>query len=282
MDAAIKSSTLQSDLNGARAPLVIDVRKTPTFHAAPDMIAGALRRDPAHVASWVKELPSASSVVVYCVHGHEVSQGVAQALRAAGISARYLADGIDEGWKQAGGNLMRKARNASTRWVTRERPKIDRIACPWLIARFVDPAAEFLYVPTGNVLNAAQEKEAIPYDIPDVDFSHDGDLCSFDAFLKTYHLCRSRASAAGAHRARRRHRKIGTRTAGGGTRRNIARLVAHIRRRSRDAQARHGDVRRALRVVQGRAGRDAYVESGGVCANVLIAREPKTLFTWRI
>ena len=188
MDAAIKPAALQSDLEGHRAPLVIDVRKTPAFHAASDMIAGALRRDPAQVKSWARELPSASSIVVYCVHGHEVSQGVAEALRAAGISARYLAGGIEEGWKAAGGSLIRKAGNASTRWVTRERPKIDRIACPWLVARFIDPAAEFLYVPTASVLGAAKEKEAIPYDIPDVAFSHDGELCSFDAFLKTYHL----------------------------------------------------------------------------------------------
>ena len=83
---------------------------------------------------------------------------------------------------------MHKAGNASTRWVTRERPKIDRIACPWLIARFIDPEAEFLYVPAGDVLSAAKETEAIPYDIPDVPFSHDGEFCSFDAFLKTYHF----------------------------------------------------------------------------------------------
>jgi len=99
-----------------------------------------------------------------------------------------LLGGIEDGWRPAGGNLMHKGGNASTRWVTRERPKIDRIACPWLIARFVDPEAEFLYVPTGNVLSAAKETEAIPYDIPDVQFSHDGEFCSFDAFLKTYHL----------------------------------------------------------------------------------------------
>jgi rhodanese-related sulfurtransferase len=188
MDAAIKSTVLQSELAGARAPLVIDVRKTPAFSAASDMIAGALRRDPARVSSWATEFPPASAVVVYCVHGHEVSQGVARTLRDAGIEARYLADGIEEGWKQAGGGLMRKATNASTRWVTRERPKIDRIACPWLIARFVDPAAEFLYVPTASVLSAAKDKAAIPYDVPDVAFTHDGDFCSFDAFLKTYHL----------------------------------------------------------------------------------------------
>ena len=188
MDAGIKSATLQSALASGRAPLVIDVRRSPAFHAATDMIAGALRRDPSSVTSWAKQLPSASSVVVYCVHGHEVSQGVAQELRASGISARYLADGIEEGWKQAGGDVVHKASNASTRWVTRERPKIDRIACPWLIARFIDPQAEFLYVPTASVLSAATEKDAVPYDVPDVTFTHDGELCSFDAFLKTYHL----------------------------------------------------------------------------------------------
>jgi len=188
MDASINSSELQSDLAGGGSPLVIDVRKSSAFHAAADMIAGALRRDPARVSSWAKEFPQASTVVAYCVRGHDVSQDIAQALRAAGISARYLLGGIEDGWKPAGGNLMHKAGNASTRWVTRERPKIDRIACPWLIARFIDPEAEFLYVPTSNVLSAAKETGAVPYDIPDVQFSHDGEFCSFDAFLKTYHL----------------------------------------------------------------------------------------------
>src|SRR5688572_22687303 len=135
MDAAIKSSILQSERAGKHAPLVIDVRKTPAFQSASEMIAGALRRDPAQVEAWAKELPPASTVVVYCVHGHEVSQGVARKLREAGISASYLVDGIEEGWKQAGGELMRKGSDAPTRWITRERPKIDRIACPWLIAR---------------------------------------------------------------------------------------------------------------------------------------------------
>ncbi len=152
------------------------------------MVAGALRRDPACVSVWAKELPKASKVVAYCVRGHEVSQGVAQTLREAGISARYLVGGIEDGWRPAGGIFMPKAGNASTRWVTRERPKIDRIACPWLIARFIDPDAEFLYVPTSNVLSAAKETEAIPYDIPDVQFSHDGEFCSFDAFLKHFRL----------------------------------------------------------------------------------------------
>ena len=188
MEASITASKLKSALASGQPPLLIDVRRTPAFRAAPDMAAGALRRDPATVSAWAKELPRASSAVVYCVHGHEVSQNAAKALRDLGISACFLEGGLDEGWKAAGGELASKPREASTRWVTRERPKIDRIACPWLVARFVDPEAEFLYVPSKEVLRAAKEKEAVPYDIPDVHFSHDGELCSFDAFLQTYRL----------------------------------------------------------------------------------------------
>lgn len=72
------------------------------------------------------------------------------------------------------------------KWITRERPKIARIACPWLVSRFIDKDAEFLYVPTGDVVRIAQETGAVPYDIPGVELSHDGDLCSFDAFLAKY------------------------------------------------------------------------------------------------
>lgn len=74
------------------------------------------------------------------------------------------------------------------KWITRERPKIDRIACPWLIERFIDKEAEFLYVPSIDVLRIAQETGAVPYDIPGVEMSHVGELCSFDAFLNKYQL----------------------------------------------------------------------------------------------
>jgi hypothetical protein len=74
------------------------------------------------------------------------------------------------------------------KWVTRERPKIDRIACPWLIARYIDKNPEFLYVPPDRVLIVARETNATPYDVPGVELSHVGDLCSFDAFLAKYHL----------------------------------------------------------------------------------------------
>ncbi len=74
------------------------------------------------------------------------------------------------------------------KWVTRERPKIDRIACPWLIARFIDKEPEFLYVPASEVLTTAEKTGAVPYDIPGVEMSHVGELCSFDAFLAKHQL----------------------------------------------------------------------------------------------
>jgi hypothetical protein len=74
------------------------------------------------------------------------------------------------------------------KWVTRERPKIDRIACPWLIARFIDREPEFLFVPPAQVLRVAEETGATPYDIPGVQMSHVGERCSFDAFVAKYRL----------------------------------------------------------------------------------------------
>ena len=183
----ISVAQLQSELAGSNPPLVIDVRRAPAYQGADEMLAGALRRIPEQVKAWTPALPRASSVVVYCVLGHEVSQGVAAALAEAGIAARYLEGGL-EAWKNVGGKLDHKPLNASTRWVTRERPKIDRIACPWLIARFVDGDAQFLYVPSKTVLDAAKQNDAVPYDVPDVHFSHEGERCSFDAFLKHYRL----------------------------------------------------------------------------------------------
>ena len=182
MDASISTAALRQSLASPQSPLVIDVRRPERFRESPFMLKGALRRDPAQVEAWRKTLPAAASIVVYCVHGHEVSQGVAKAL-----NAKYLEGGI-EAWRASGGELFAKPTQSSTRWVTRERPKIDRIACPWLVRRFVDSDAELLYVAASNVKRVAKEKEAVPYDVPDVPFSHDGDLCSFDAFIRAFRL----------------------------------------------------------------------------------------------
>jgi rhodanese-related sulfurtransferase len=182
MDASITAAELRQSIRSSNPPIVIDVRRNERFLDATDLIRGALRRDPQRVAEWRKTLPAAASVVVYCLHGHEVSQGVANALQA-----KYLEGGI-EAWRESGGELATKPKNASTLWVTRERPKIDRIACPWLIRRFIDPEAQFLYVLASEVKKVAQEREAVPYDIPDAAFSHVGEECSFDAFLKYFRL----------------------------------------------------------------------------------------------
>ena len=184
---AISFSELRSALGERKAPIVLDVRRQAAYREASDTISGALRRDPDAVGNWAKTLPRGSSVVAYCVHGREVSQGVAKILDEHGIQARYLEGGIDV-WKAKEGPLDRKPSDGDTRWVTRERPKIDRIACPWLIARFVDRDAQFLYVPTKQVREVAQARDAVPYDVPDVHFTHEGELCSFDAFLKHYRL----------------------------------------------------------------------------------------------
>jgi rhodanese-related sulfurtransferase len=185
--SSIHASALRTSIRSERPPLVIDVRRNEHWHVAADIVRGALRRDPLRVGDWAKTLPAAASVVVYCVHGHEVSQNTAKALLAQGISASFLDGGIEH-WRAEDGELDTKPKGASTRWVTRERPKIDRIACPWLVKRFVDPEAEFLYASPKEVLRAAKEREAVPYDVPDVAFSHDGELCSFDAFLRHYRL----------------------------------------------------------------------------------------------
>jgi len=179
---AIQPAALRQAIGSDQPPLVIDVRRNERFREASDVIHGALRRDPERVEEWARTLPSSAAVVVYCVHGREVSQGVAKAL-----GAKYLEGGI-EAWRETGGELFQKPINSSSRWVTRERPKIDRIACPWLIRRFIDPDAEFLYVPTSDVKRIASERNAEPYDIPDVEFSHVGEQCSFDAFLNFFHL----------------------------------------------------------------------------------------------
>jgi rhodanese-related sulfurtransferase len=182
MDASISPATLQETLRSPRPPLVVDVRRQERFYEAPEMIAGALRCDPLRIDTLKKRLPSSADIVVYCVHGHEVSQEAAKAL-----GARYLEGGI-EAWKAAGGQLLAKPARSHTCWVTREKPKIDRVACPWLVRRFVDPDARFLYVPSSEVKRVAEEKQALPYDVPGVSLSHEGDLCSFDAFLKAFRL----------------------------------------------------------------------------------------------
>ena len=183
---SVSAASLYARLGTAGAPIVVDVRRRPAFEADEWMIAGAIRRPPDTVSEWGVALPQGRPVVVYCVHGQEVSRNTAASLRGAGVDARYLDGGITE-WAEHRLPLRKKVPLGDRGWVTRERPKIDRIACPWLIRRFIDPEAAFLYVPTEQVFDVARVTGAVPYDIPGSEpFSHDGELCSFDAFLKVY------------------------------------------------------------------------------------------------
>ena len=167
------------------APEIVDLRSAQAVADDPVVIPGALMRDPATVLEWATRLERWREVVVYCKAGHERSLDAASTLCALGLRARPLAGGMTA-WKAAGGPTV--ALRAPSHWVTRERPKIDRIACPWLVRRFIDPAAEFHFVPAGQVRAYAAEHGAMPFDVPDVDYTHRGDTCSFDAFIERHAL----------------------------------------------------------------------------------------------
>jgi rhodanese-related sulfurtransferase len=179
----ISPQELHSSIGTAAAPLVIDVRRPDAFDADDIQIVGAIRRLPDEVDRWRPELPDDRRVVVYCVRGQQVSQGVAAALTAAVIDANYLEGGITT-WRECGLSTRRRIGPAQSK--TRERPRVDRIACPWLIRRFIDPEAEFLYVPSAEVRDVAAKTGATPYDISGVEFGHVGDYCSFDAFIRIF------------------------------------------------------------------------------------------------
>ena len=195
---SISAESLSARIGRFDAPIFVDVRKAPAFDGAKRVIAGALRIAPDEIAAGAAKLPGGREIVAYCVHGHEVSQNAARALSAVGFNAAFLEGGMAH-WEEERRPTMAKDPalgfpshpRKPSRWITRERPKIDRIACPWLIRRFIDPLAEFLYVPSETVIEAAQHEGATPYDVPAVRFSHrgtDGELCSFDSFVADFGL----------------------------------------------------------------------------------------------
>jgi rhodanese-related sulfurtransferase len=184
---SISPQDLYARLGTKAAPVVVDVRSPADFAKAQMLIISARRHPPDEIDRWRNDLPFGKPVVVYCVHGHHVSQGVAVALVAAGINAVYLDGGILS-WVEQGLPTRRNIGTMPSKWVTREHPKIDRIACPWLIQRFIDPKAEFVFLPAKWVVAVATETGGTPYDIDGVEFTHEGERCSFDTFLRIYNI----------------------------------------------------------------------------------------------
>ena len=192
-DFFISVDELKHTLGTAEAPVMLDVRRRPVFDADDHLLPTARWRGHTKVEEWAVTIPSRASVVCYCVHGHNVSQLAVAALRAKGIDARALAGGI-AAWREAGLVTMRKSalpqrdEDKPSRWVTRVRPKIDRIACPWLIRRFIDREAEFTFVEPDYVVDVAKELQGIAYDVEGVEFTHVGETCTFDTLIERFEL----------------------------------------------------------------------------------------------
>ena len=188
----ISPQQLSRLIGTADAPVIIDVRMDDDFDADPRLIPTAERRDYSRVADWAAAYDGCS-VVVACQKGLKLSQGVAAWLRQSGIRAEIL-DGGHLAWTEAGGMVVKNAAfpprdpRGRTIWVTRARPKIDRIACPWLIRRFLDPQSRILFVDPDEIVNVARESGGVPFDVKDVELSHDGERCSFDTMLKLFGL----------------------------------------------------------------------------------------------
>lgn len=188
--ASVAPEKLARLLGTPRSTVIIDVRDADALAADPRLIPTSRHLDYAGVTSWAPAFQG-QSVVVSCQKGKKLSEGVAAWLRHFGARAEVL-DGGFQGWRDAGLPLVPlKAIPGSpgnTVWVTRSRPKIDRIACPWLIRRFVDPDAVFLFVAPAEVGEVAARFDATPFDMEDVKWSHRGELCTFDVMVEEFGL----------------------------------------------------------------------------------------------
>jgi len=174
------------------APVILDVRIDEDFDLDPDLIPSAFRCSHQEITELVPALIE-KRVVVYCQKGKKISQGVVAILRNHRVQAESL-EGGHFAWRDAGELLVPVAKlptpgpQGFTLWVTRHRPKIDRMACPWLIRRFVDPRAQFLFVAPAEVLAVGEKFNATPFDVEDVFWSHRGDRCTFDTMLEEFFL----------------------------------------------------------------------------------------------
>ncbi len=174
------------------APLLLDVRTAEDYEADPRSLPAAIRRDHREVAAWAPAFRG-RDVVVLCQKGLKLSEGVAAWLRHEGANAETLEGGF-LAWAEAGLPLVATRHipprdgQGRTLWVTRQRPKVDRVACPWLIRRFVDRDAVFLFVAPSQVAAVAERFGATPFDIDDTFWSHRGETCTFDTMLAEFGL----------------------------------------------------------------------------------------------
>jgi rhodanese-related sulfurtransferase len=205
---SISPSDLLPRMGTAGAPVLLDVRRDAAFEASALMLAGGQRCAPQNLAAWAAENADQrdQTIVVYCVYGHNVSADACAQLRSLGFDAFALSGGLQGGqdgvdsaedislWRNSALPTWRKridwnlTGKGGSRWVTRARPKIDRIACPWLVRRWIDPKAVFDYVPDAQVLPYAQQIGGLAYDIVGAPITHVGELCSFDALLQAMDL----------------------------------------------------------------------------------------------
>ena len=180
---AITPAQLSRLIGTPDAPVILDVRLPEDQAALPRSIPAS--RPIAHDAM---HLVSDARVVVTCMAGRKLSEGAAALLRSRGIAAEIL-EGGTRAWAEAGLPMVPSTALPATRlWVTRHRPKVDRIACPWLIRRWIDPSAEFLFVTPAEVLAVADRFNAIPFDVEGCDFTHAGENCTFDTMLDRFDL----------------------------------------------------------------------------------------------
>lgn len=192
----ISADKLARLLGRPDSPSLIDVRTDEDFDADPRLVPAAVRRPWNEVPAWGPAfVGTGRSAVIICKKGLKLSHGVAAWLRHQGLTADVLEGGM-VAWQAAKlptvpvGSLPRRDARGRTVWVTRSRPKVDRIACPWLICRFVDPQAVFLYVPASEVLEVADRFGATPFDVDheDVHWSHRGERCTFDLMVEEFGL----------------------------------------------------------------------------------------------
>jgi rhodanese-related sulfurtransferase len=189
---AISAEKLARLIGTPKCPALVDVRSDEDFASEPRLIPGSIRRPATDPSGWAAEFAGRSAIVI-CQKGLKLSAGVAAWLRYANVPADIL-EGGTAAWAKAGLPLVNAKKlpphdkQGRTVWVTRARPKIDRIACPWLIRRFVDPNAAFLFVAPSEVLPVAERFGAEPFDIEGVFWSHHGELCTFDAMLDEFGL----------------------------------------------------------------------------------------------